>query len=69
MKLRPYDIVIREDGKKLLCLEGASDLESAKSRVQELASLWPGEFQVLDVQGKQMVAKVINSPDTRPGKP
>ena len=56
MKSVHYDIVRRENERKLLWLESAEDLNSAKSRVQELTSFWPGEFQVLDQDSHQVVA-------------
>jgi hypothetical protein len=55
MKAHHYDIV-RKDGEKLRWLEDAADLESAASRIRELTSFWPGEFQVMDQQNHQMVA-------------
>ena len=50
-----YDIVRRENESKLLWLESAEDLDSAKSRIQELTSFWPGEFQVLDRASHRLV--------------
>ena len=55
MKAHHYDIV-RKDGEKLRWLEDAADLESAASRIRELTSFWPGDFQVMDQQNHQMVA-------------
>ena len=55
MKQGHYDIV-RKEGQKLLWLEDAADLDSAASRIQELSSFWPGEFQVMDQQNHLMVA-------------
>jgi len=60
MKPHHYDIV-RKDGEKLLWLEDAADLESAESRIQELTSFWPGEFQVMDQQNHRLVADNTNS--------
>jgi hypothetical protein len=69
VKLRHYDIVRRENGRKLLWLEDAADLERAKSRIEELASLWPGEFEVMDQQSHQAIAKSIDQPDGHFRKP
>jgi hypothetical protein len=43
----------------LLWLEDTADLERAKSRIQELAFIWPGEFDVMDRRSHQIVAKVV----------
>jgi hypothetical protein len=69
VKLRHYDIVRRENGRELLWLEDATDLERAKSRIQELASLWPGEFEVMDQQSHQAIAKSIGPSEEHSRKP
>jgi hypothetical protein len=56
VKPHHYDIV-RKEGGKLLWLEDATDLDSAKSRIWELTSFWPGEFQVMDQQNHRLVAE------------
>ena len=63
MKVPRFDIVRKVSAQRLLWLEDAADLESAKSRIQELASVWPGEFDVMDRYTHQIVAKVIDSAD------
>ena len=55
MQDRRYDILRKENGKSLIWLEDADDLQAAESRVKELISFWPGEYQVFDLQTKQMV--------------
>ena len=62
MKPQHYDIV-RKEGEKLLLIEDAADLDSAKSRIRELSSFWPGEFQVMDQQNHRTVAKNTDPPD------
>lgn len=57
MKIARFDIVRKLKERRLLWLEEAEDLESAKSRMQELASVWPGEFEVMDRGSHQVVAK------------
>ena len=69
MKLPRFDIVRKVNEQALLWLEEASDLESAKSRIQELASVWPGEFDVMDGCSHQAVAKVIGPADVLAGHP
>ena len=65
MKGQHFDIVRRERQGKLLWLEDAEDLASAKARIQELASFWPGEFEVMDQQAHQTLAKVIATSDAQ----
>ena len=55
MKAHHYDIV-RKDGEKLMWLEDAADFDVAASRIRELTSFWPGEFQVMDQRNNQLVA-------------
>ena len=52
---RRYDIVRRESEKAIYWLEGASELSVAKSRVEELLSFWPGEYQIFDLETKEAV--------------
>jgi hypothetical protein len=52
---RRYDIVRRESEKAVFWLEGAPELSAAKSRVEELLSFWPGEYQIFDLETKQAV--------------
>jgi hypothetical protein len=52
---RRYDIVRKESEKALFWLEGAPELSVAKSRVAELLSFWPGEYQIFDLKTKQVV--------------
>lgn len=59
VKLPRFDIVRKVNEQKLLWLEEAADLTRAKSRIQELASVWPGEFHVMDQSSHQVVAKAI----------
>lgn len=66
MKSGHYDIVRKENDRRLLWLESAEDLDRAKCRIKELASLWPGKFQVLDQESHQLVAATDPSP-TPPG--
>jgi hypothetical protein len=52
---RRYDIVRKESEKAIYWLEGAPELSVAKSRVEELLSFWPGEYQIFDLATKQAV--------------
>jgi hypothetical protein len=57
-----YDIIRKDHGKFALWLEAASDVDSAESRIRELASFWPGEFRVMDQQTHQIVTQVSSPP-------
>jgi hypothetical protein len=63
VKLPRFDIVRKVNEQALLWLEEAADLESAKSRIRELATVWPEEFDVMDRRSHQTVAKVIDPAD------
>jgi hypothetical protein len=63
MKLHHYDIVRQEDDKSAIWLEAVSDLNAAQRRIQELVSLWPGQFQVVDQQSHQIIARVNGLPN------
>ncbi len=58
MKSHQYDIVRKEADTHSVWLESISDLNAAESRIEELISLWPGEFQVVDQQTHRIVAKI-----------
>jgi hypothetical protein len=63
VKSRHYDIVRKETEYRLLWLEDAANLGTAKSRIHELASFWPGDYQVMDGQTHNTVAEVIGPAD------
>jgi hypothetical protein len=67
MKSHHYDIVRKEDDKSAIWLEAAPDLTTAESRIHELTSFWPGEFQIMDQQNHQMVEKIISPSDRTQG--
>ncbi len=60
MRPHRYDIVRKEDDTRTVWLESASDLDAAESRIEELTSFWPGEFQVVDQQTHRVVAKIAS---------
>jgi hypothetical protein len=62
LKSHLYDIVRRDDDTHARWLESTSDLRAAESRIEELTSVWPGEFQVVDQQTHQVVAKIARPP-------
>jgi hypothetical protein len=46
-----------------LWLEAAPDLRAAESRIAELTSFWPGEFQIMDQQSHQIAEKIVGPSD------
>ena len=58
MKDRRYDILRKQNGTSLIWLEDTNDLQLAESRVKELISFWPGEYQIFDLQTKQAVLNI-----------
>jgi hypothetical protein len=67
MKSRHYDIVRKDHDKSAIWLETASDLNTAESRIEELTSFWPGEFQIMDQQNHQVVEEIISASDRNQG--
>lgn len=57
----------KENDKSTIWLEAASDLNIAESRIEELTSFWPGEFQIMDQQNHQVVEKIISPSDRNQG--
>lgn len=52
---RRYDILRKNSEEAVIFLEGVADLDAAESRVKELLSFWPGDYQIFDLQTKQIV--------------
>jgi len=67
MKSQHYDIVRREGTKGSVWLEAASDLITAESRIEELASFWPGTFQIMDQRNHQIVEETIGLSNSNHG--
>ena len=67
MRSHHYDIVRKDHDKLAIWLETASDLNTAESRIEELTSFWPGEFQIMDQQNHQIVEEIIGSSDRNQG--
>jgi hypothetical protein len=59
MKSHWYDIVRKEGNNAAIWLEAAPDLNTAESRIRELNSFWPREFQILDQENHQVVERII----------
>jgi hypothetical protein len=67
MRSRHYDIVRKENNKSAIWLETALDLNTAESRIEELTSYWPGEFQIMDQQNHQIVEQITRTSDRNQG--
>lgn len=61
-----YDIVRKDNEKASFWLESAADLSVAKSRVEQLLSFWPGEYQIFDLRTKEVVLTASESPVVAP---
>jgi len=59
---RRYDILRKSNEEAVIFLEGVADLSAAESRVKELISFWPGDYQIFDLQTKQVVFNTEFSP-------
>ncbi|MCU1242454.1 MAG: hypothetical protein JWO71_3180 [Candidatus Acidoferrum typicum] len=58
-----YDI-LKKDAAELIWLEAAFDLETAKSRVKELADKVSGEYVIFDQRAQRIVAS-FSAPSVR----
>jgi hypothetical protein len=67
MRSHHYDIVRKEGNESAIWLEAAPDLNTAESRIHELTSFWPGEFQIIDQQNHQIVERIIGRSDRTEG--
>jgi hypothetical protein len=67
MRSRHYDIVRKDHDKLAIWLETALDLNTAESRIEELTSFWPGEFQIMDQQNHQIVEQITSPADRNQG--
>lgn len=59
---RRFDIVRREGEKAAFFLEAAPELSAARSRVEQLRAFWPGEYQIFDLETKQVVVDTAVAP-------
>jgi hypothetical protein len=55
MRLDAFDILKRQEDGSLIWLEAARDIELAKSRLEQLSALWPGEYFVFDQQTQTLL--------------
>src|SRR5689334_21996973 len=52
-----YDILLKKNAEDVIWVEVAHDLESAKSRVEELAARSHGEYVIFDQRARKIVAQ------------
>jgi hypothetical protein len=55
MRLDAFDILKRQEDGSLIWLDAARDIELAKSRLEQLSALWPGEYFVFDQQTQTLL--------------
>ena len=53
-----YDILRRENDRVAIWLETSADLNTAKSRIKQIVSFWPGRYEVVKHPSQQLVAAV-----------
>ena len=53
-----YDILLKKNADDVIWVEVAHDLESAKSRVKELAARAHGEYVIFDQRTRKIVAQI-----------
>ena len=61
MFLSSFDILRKDRRGKPILLAVVGDLETARLRLSQLASLMPGEYFVFDQKSQQIVAKISSS--------
>jgi len=66
MEVSRYDILRREDT-AAFWLETSADLNTAKTRIKEIVSFWPGRYEIIDNRSQRIVAAVASP--TRFGVP
>jgi hypothetical protein len=62
MHSTPFDILKRHADGSFIWVEAARDLSGAQARLQELATVTPGEYFVFDQRAQQIVAKISTVP-------
>lgn len=59
MKLAPYDILKKDSLGAPIWVEAARDLETAKTRLTELAQRSPGEYVVFSQEESEIVTTLV----------
>jgi hypothetical protein len=58
MEPAQYDILRREKNKAAIWLETSADLTTARFRIKQIISFWPGTYQVVERDSQRIVAAV-----------
>jgi|ERR1051326_474922 len=58
MEPTTYDILRREQGKSGIWLETSADLSTARRRIKQIISFWPGRYVVVERESQRIVAAV-----------
>src|SRR3981081_4220510 len=53
-----YDILKREKNKGAIWLETSADLTTARYRIKQIISFWPGRYEVVERESQRIVAAV-----------
>jgi len=56
MEPMQYDILRREKGNAAVWLETLADLNTARFRIKQIVSFWPGRYEVVEHQSQRIVA-------------
>jgi hypothetical protein len=60
MEFARYDILRRGES-SAIWLETSADLKTAKSRIKEIVSFWPGRYEVIEHHSQRIVASAASS--------
>ena len=58
MEPTSYDILRKENGKTAIWLETAAELTTARRRIHQIISFWPGTYEVVERESQRIVAAV-----------
>src|SRR6266403_6133241 len=56
MEPTSYDILRREKSRAAIWLEASADLTSARFRIKQIISFWPGTYEVVERESQRTVA-------------
>jgi len=58
VELAQYDILRKEKNKAVIWLETSADLTTARGRIKQIVSFWPGTYEVVERESQRIVATV-----------
>jgi len=65
MEPTSYDILRREKGNAVIWLETSADLTTARRRIKQIISFWPGRYEVVERESQRIVAAVGRGAELR----